>query len=1307
MPPQVADIDKDAKRFFELLNPAKRLPQQPSREEKPDEVDEDSIESDAKKFFELLGIEEEAKELPPPVSLTPSPLQADRDMAYHEAQEPEKEPDDSVRLSLAKALQTKIPERQPNYNPIATDDTWDRWWINTEDRVNAALRLRNATTDEEKKAGVKDYANAMARFRSDIDLMENVKTLANPRNWSGEKRKEYNTRLNAIAVNEAEKEVSNWMTGKGVTPIPSDRKLLDELNKRHKTSYGSLDEAMQSIKGKKEAAEKEVEKAARKESLYDVAHAGASFLSWPHHLEKAGEFTGTVLGEASSVVSGVDKGKYFKAFWKGKSYGQDEEGFEERLRREGVSSAGVGLASVGKMAPDIATALIASPAVYQTLRAMRIPAPIATAIKGPVSFGSTLAAKEYGLTEGDIQRSISSGLMGMAIPPVYKKLSDGAGRLLLTIYKKSPNVKGAGKIAEELAGLSGVMALTETQTLGEWISADSQEEKDRILGELLGRFAGFAIPAPIMAKGRKDPVKPKAEWSKTEEIAQQSKDINLAVERIKADPEAMKVLRDALNKHWDGFETVPKADVGAAIKARQDQALSRMSEKARSAFERVEDTMSGEKEKELDWDLFDLPVTQLRKIAKELGIKQMDKKPADVIIEAIKDHRLKSKVEVALEEGKIEAEPEAGSEAAYYEKPTPLVEVKGLDTITAGQGKLWHLTPVESAESVALEGVRLPKETKLQEEGLDVNAPRAYATYHSNSAKGLARAIERMLSMRTNEDVANWAREKGVSEENIRESIEDVAEKSAGIKDPNPQRQYLRMQMEVEEIGKLPQNEFLWNDLAVKFIGSKGVAVLEGKAPSKIPTEIAGEEITEAGITLRDVKSLKKGADLDAHTQMPERNLDIGEVNKGGWKEIYRSKPPKPTDPVIESLKGEEVASDEQIALVNKSSEVKGKLQRGEITQEEHDQSQKDILKEFNPPEVRAIEPKGQLPSLPPPMTPMPSHPVLPQLLGEKRERAFTKRAVKYMEERGDKERAEDFKSDPDTLYDQIRSDDVKQILQSMDRNEFNDFYRSGEGVEKIGPAIEIENIRRLELEGKKGEADIKIMELGKKMTTYGQWIQQATHYGITNERIIRMVDSHLESIKMEPLTDAQKNKIEHLLTISKKALDRMVKSENAWLKKPTLVNEVKMGKDMLMAQWRAERQAKYLHGFNPRGWSDILVTGVQGNLLSPASFVLNAGANLLIRPLRAGARGVQSFLDPALELVFQVDRKGNVIRGKGLLGKSKKLREPQFPTPYKSLKRTLKGFEEGMGFRKLLKYMNEEYADYSLLKRGRGVGLG
>ena len=41
-------------------------------------------------------------------------------------------------------------------------------------------------------------------------------------------------------------------------------------------------------------------------------------------------------------------------------------------------------------------------------------------------------------------------------------------------------------------------------------------------------------------------------------------------------------------------------------------------------------------------------------------------------------------------------------------------------------------------------------------------------------------------------------------------------------------------------------------------------------------------------------------------------------------------------------------ATDEQIDLFNKSSELKGKLQRGEITQEEHDQAQKDILKEFN-----------------------------------------------------------------------------------------------------------------------------------------------------------------------------------------------------------------------------------------------------------------------------------------------------------------------------------------------------------------------
>ena len=222
--------EMDLKRFSEILGWNK---------EKESPADEGSMTHN--RFFEIMGWRKQEPPTPlipaPSERLTPSTSQP----SYLQAepapvQGPKEESDDDVRMALAKALQTKVPERGPSDHPLPALH-WDRWWENTKDRVSAARRFRDAETEKEKNTAIKDYAKALADFRSDPNLIENVKFLSNPKYWSKEQRGKYNTRLNAIAVKEADKEVFNWMTTGSVTAAPSDKELLEQFNRRNKTNY--------------------------------------------------------------------------------------------------------------------------------------------------------------------------------------------------------------------------------------------------------------------------------------------------------------------------------------------------------------------------------------------------------------------------------------------------------------------------------------------------------------------------------------------------------------------------------------------------------------------------------------------------------------------------------------------------------------------------------------------------------------------------------------------------------------------------------------------------------------------------------------------------------------------------------------------------------------------------------------------------------------------------------------------------------------------------------------------------------------
>ena len=300
--------------------------------------------------------------------------------------------------------------------------------------------------------------------------------------------------------------------------------------------------------------------------------------------------------------------------------------------------------------------------------------------------------------------------------------------------------------------------------------------------------------------------------------------------------------------------------------------------------------------------------------------------------------------------------------------------------------------------------------------------------------------------------------------------------------------------------------------------------------------------------------------------------------------------------------------------------------------------------------------------------------------------RAFAERVIEQIRREGDESRANRYEEDRDTMYRELRVTEAAEFMRDMSPEDFAALYESSTKLDNWKVAIEIEQGRRYEAEAEaattpaaKAEAYAKadniFEQVGEMLTSWGQGIQQATLLGMSSRGVIKMMNSHLKKDGALPLTAEQEAVIRdnvgkvNKAKVSEKAgeagwkADRTEKSAGRWLDEIQNLNEA------------MDVQNRYLYRFVPRNWGDILVTQVQGNLLTPASLVLNMGANVLIRPIRATTRGLaEGIIDPASDLMYAA------LIGKGKAPGGKHWKEVKFKNPAKGAWRTLRGFGKGLG---------------------------
>ena len=141
---------------------------------------------------------------------------------------------------------------------------------------------------------------------------------------------------------------------------------------------------------------------------------------------------------------------------------------------------------------------------------------------------------------------------------------------------------------------------------------------------------------------------------------------------------------------------------------------------------------------------------------------------------------------------------------------------------------VWHVTDKGSAMDILQNGFK--PMTKKMGEGF-VEQSGVWVSVNPRSAAALLRALQRMNRFRNDDEVINWWKSKGATDEEAdriyKYHLEDIKRRPERN---HPGHLYLDFNQEVHPACgtgpvKVPHEEFLWNDLSRKLVGKDIVAV--------------------------------------------------------------------------------------------------------------------------------------------------------------------------------------------------------------------------------------------------------------------------------------------------------------------------------------------------------------------------------------------------------------------------------------------------------------------------------------------------
>lgn len=183
----------------------------------------------------------------------------------------------------------------------------------------------------------------------------------------------------------------------------------------------------------------------------------------------------------------------------------------------------------------------------------------------------------------------------------------------------------------------------------------------------------------------------------------------------------------------------------------------------------------------------------------------------------------------------------------YSTDPSPKAQVQ-IDALTrtgrplSEWNTVWHVTDTSAARNIMQGGFKAQPTPKGR--GVSVSGSR-------RAAKGLLQTLQRMNSFGSHDQVVDWYRSRGVSEDDLAATLQAFQAKPPRY-GSSPAALYLRMMSNfhpaVGGSARIPQNEFLWVDIGSHLV-DKPIVAVEASYGGPLPT--FGEGSIEAELFLR------------------------------------------------------------------------------------------------------------------------------------------------------------------------------------------------------------------------------------------------------------------------------------------------------------------------------------------------------------------------------------------------------------------------------------------------------------------------
>ena len=212
----------------------------------------------------------------------------------------------------------------------------------------------------------------------------------------------------------------------------------------------------------------------------------------------------------------------------------------------------------------------------------------------------------------------------------------------------------------------------------------------------------------------------------------------------------------------------------------------------------------------------------------------------------------------------------------------------------------------------------------------------------------------------------------------------------------------------------------------------------------------------------------------------------------------------------------------------------------------------------------------------------------------------------------------------PEIIYDKFLLGELSDRVQAATTEELNVLSRSADRNEQAAGIIELAN--RAAADGKDTEAADLYAQASTLFTNSAQLLNVA--------KLVRSPIGYVTAVKDElaalgrVTTPAQDTEIARLGKQSIQEDQRLAKAERAAQQDFSPQNQKAFEDARTAAAAAKKKLATYVGEITPKGWDDIIIATIQGNLLTPLSQIANVYGNTLFQPVRRGSMAIASGLD-------------------------------------------------------------------------------